>query len=152
MAEAIMTKVALTQKEIDLARWHKMLCTCFDLLRGTIWWVEEAVWKTSLSAYDHKSTRVGHFGLSIRKAPPATPYEMIPMLHGTSGAQGPVVAHGLSQMNGENYPTSFGHLAPADLSTEDFRSGSIKRNDHKPKLSTTELNSLENWLKNRGLS
>ena len=142
----------LTQKESDLLRWHKMICTLFDLLRGSIWWVKESVWLKTISSYDRKSIRLGHFGLSIRKTPPVTPYEMMPMLHGTSGSQGPVVAYGLSENNGGSYPTSFGHLAPADLSVEDFQYGCIKRNDHKPKLTPSEYVSLENWLKIRGLS
>jgi len=113
----------------------------------------EDVWKRSMtSRYDQRSTRKGHYGLSLRRVPPAHPYEMIPLLHGTSGAKGPVVATGLSSVKPADYPTSFGHLAPVDLNLGDFGKRNIKRNSYKPKLNDREMESLDEWMRRQGPS
>ena len=141
-----------SQEEVELIRWHRMICVCYNLVKGSIWWVKEEVWKRTNIRYDQHSTRKGHFGLSIRKAPPVTPYEMMPMLHGTSGTQGPVVARGLSANRPLDYPTSFGHLAPANLELDEYRHKNITPNEFKPKLNDREMENLDKWMKRQGLS
>ncbi len=141
-----------SKEEVDLKRWHRLITVCLDVKRGTLWWIKEHCWQAGLRNYDRNSSRNAHPGLSIREKPPAHPYEMIPFLHGTSGQQGPVVVRGLSADKDNDYPTSFGHLSPAELGVDDFRTHGIEANRHKPKLMKDELTKLNSWLKERGLA
>ena len=104
---------------------HSLALALMDFTRGTVWKVREAFWKKTLGKeYDQKSTKVFHFGLSIRKKQPQSLHEMVPILHGTSGESGKVVARGLSQKEGDLYATSFRHIGPSS-----FRTGTVFQGD-----------------------
>ncbi len=90
--------------------WLTLIHATVDVSRGTLWRVREDVWKETSRSYDQHSTRQFHPGLSLLDKPPSSGYDQIPMAHGTSGTQGPVVARGLTAEKGPDHPTSFGHL------------------------------------------
>lgn len=146
--------VQYTQEESDLLNTYRALRALCDMTRGSLWWVRERIWEKNLgSRYKRpKKERQGHFGLNIRMAPPESPYEQMPMLHGTSGRKGPVVAKGLSTDTPPDYCTSFGHLGPAEMKIGDFRSQGIQPNRHKPRLDSGEMAVLSAWLEKRGLA
>lgn len=48
-----------------------------DVYFGSLWWVDESIWKTQADHYDQQSTRKAHPGLSLRKQPLETPYETV---------------------------------------------------------------------------
>jgi hypothetical protein len=56
-----------------------------DYSLGTIWWVQEPVWKSVLRS-GYESNKKGHPGLSIRNnpIPPYLPMDQVALLHGTS--------------------------------------------------------------------
>lgn len=121
-----------------------------DITVGTLWWVQEAFWKKSYpEIYDQQSTRDAHPGLSIQQRFPATPFEMIPMLHGTSGSQGPLRATGIS--DDSDHVTSFGSMRPAMAGLNIFYS-LIKPNKYKPRLDHKEHAALLNWMKQKDLT
>lgn len=137
-------------EEAHAKRMYDLIHTIpYDIYIGTLWWVDEDIWKENLgSFYDQSSTRQAHPGLSIRSAPLATPYEMTQMLHGTSGRRGPVRVRNLSA--DENRLTSFGRMRPVGMALHHFPSR-IRQNTHKPVIDSDEMNDLKDWLKKKGL-
>lgn len=160
-----MSEAAEKYANIFNERMALLLSACVDVSAGTLWWVREDVWKEKSKKYDHDSTRMGHPGLSMRHEPVTSLYEYVPMLHGTSGDRGPVVARGLSEEYGPDYPTSFGRLAPAGIVVQDMVKSSgqgpligsglatrrVVGNPHKPRLDESEMGQLQNWMRKRGL-
>lgn len=146
--------VLYSQEESDLLNTYRALRALCDMTRGSLWWVREAIWEKNLGARYRrpKEDRKGHFGLNIRLAPPDSPYEQMPMLHGTSGRSGPVVATGLAADKPSDYCTSFGHLGPAEMEIGDFRKQGIMPNRHKPRLDSAEMVVFSAWLEKRGLA
>lgn len=146
--------VLFTQDESDLLNMYRALRGLCDMTRGSLWWVQESIWKTRLGSRYRppREERLGHPGLNIRRSPPDSPYEQVPMLHGTSGKQGPVVARGLTKEDAPDYSTSFGHLGPAEMGIGDFRKQGILPNRHKPRLAPDEMSDLNAWLEKRGLA
>ncbi len=148
---------------------HLLALTLYDFTRGTIWKVREAIWKETLGKkYDQKSTKVFHFGLSIRKKQPQSLHEMVPILHGTSGESGKVVARGLSRKGGDLYATSFRHIGPSSFRTGTVFQGDkilpaekpegywyehnpVVKNHWKPNLNEEEQGQLISFLKRRKL-
>jgi hypothetical protein len=108
-------------------------------------------------------SREWHPGVSLRAAPLTFVNEFIPMLHGSSGDHGPVVARGLSREKGPNYPTSFGGIVrPARVCFKDASAkmrapgkrdlegrmicrSPVSANLDKPRLSEAELADLRSW-------
>jgi len=149
--------------DVQRCRLALLLATCLDVSFGSLWWVREDLWKEVLRPYDDASDRLGHPGLSVRRSPVSSLLEIVPMLHGTTGAHGPVVARGLTQDEGPQYPTSFGRLLlPADIPVMEFvqpardadpsilsgpwhRRHRITGNVWKPRLNDPELQALEVW-------
>ncbi|MBT4815580.1 MAG: hypothetical protein HON70_07770 [Lentisphaerae bacterium] len=98
-----------------------------------------------------------------------SPYERVPMLHGTSSARGPVVVRGLTRHRGSDHETSFGRIvapcniplaewirdAPdADLNGLTGRILDKKRiavNWDKPRIDDGEEEQLMSWMKRRRL-
>lgn len=149
-------------------RWELLLTTCFDMGKGTLWKVREDVWKTNLRQNHYNSTRTWHPGLSLMKRKLGSIREYVPMLHGTTDTRGPVVVKGITTDKGEDHSTSFGRMirpAPlpvtamiptgpvnADLpKSNPLRTRGISQNTHKPNLTDTEMNNLNNWLDSKGL-
>jgi len=136
-----------TMEEAQTNRAFAVLTTLFDYRCGTLWWVHEEVWMDKVKAYDFNSTREAHPGLSIRSKPLASPFEMVPMLHGGS-CKGPLRVKSLSMDTAR--VTFFGRIAPVAMEPRLFLS-QISRNRQKPVLDDGEMSALKNWLKQKGL-
>jgi len=119
---------------------------------GTVWWVDEMLWKERIKTYDPHSTKSGHPGVSIREDRPSITGELIPMLHGTSGSQGPVVVRGLFASYPVDYPTSVGKpIAPIPGMEFDGSARRVRVNRNKPHLEPEEEEALKNWAQKKGL-
>jgi hypothetical protein len=149
-------------EESRARRMAVLLTTCLDVSQGAVWWVNEGILKERLPRYDQDSTRDGHPCVSLLKGQAQSLFEIVPMLFGTSGSNGPVVARGLTKGD-PNYATSFGQIIqPARLtvweyvtrkrrsedelesSTEDT-SWRVRPNAWKPRFNDTEMAALEEW-------
>ena len=145
---------AVTNPVLDFtdAKLMQLLRGCIVSF-GSLWWVDEQVWKERVGGYDKQSTKRGHPGVSLRRVPVRDSMEIVPLLHGTSGSAGPVVARGLSpdEDKGPNFPTSFGRLViPAPLALDEMSGRSrVKPNNWKPRLNQAEMNALDAWDKRR---
>lgn len=155
--------------EVQAKRLEALLAVCLDAGFGTLWQVREDVWIRMLPRYDSRSTRGWHPGVSLRTTPPRSLHEIVPMLHGTSGDEGPVVARGLTCELGPNYPTSFGRLVfPAKITVRDMTTTDknspverpngewylprpVSQNVWKLRLDPSELKQLSGWAKSRNL-
>jgi|GEM_PF-1248793 len=153
----------LSCEESRAKRLANLLTTCLDVSIGAIWWVNESLLKSRLSHYDQNSTREGHPCVSVRTHPAQSLFERVPMLFGSSGDRGPVVARGLTR-NAPNYPTSFGQIvAPAPLQVWEFvvrmgrtetsldeeteyRGWLVRANAWKPRFNEEELAALQSWI------
>ena len=161
--------VKSTMESVRKARMSQLLARCFDAGLGTIWQVREDYWLEHLPRY--RSDRDWHPAVSLRAQPVQSLYELIPVLHGTSGDQGPVVMRGLTNEFPSEYPTSFGHLAPIPCAASEFVRKSlvpdvdpddlpkmnplagrrICRNMHKPRCAPAEEKTLRKWAVGKGL-
>jgi len=168
-----MMSPASTQDEVQKKRVMQLLNTHIDMSLGTVWRIREELWKETFllqgQAYDLESTRHWHPGLSLRVAPLKSVHEYVPMLHGSSGAEGPVVVKGLTREKGSDYPTSFGKIVrPAKVTVKaatslasDAKRGQLEGrmsdrvlvcvNLDKPRLDEGELDNLRTWAENRNL-
>lgn len=139
-----------TYAEVMRQRMHALIAvTGLDVCLGSLWWVDECIWKSRLFCYDQQSTRKEHPALSIRRRPPDTPYETIPMLHGTSKeSRGAFPVLGLSPERGEEHSTWFGTLRPVSIGLDEVGYG-VRQNTHKPALDDLERQAFEPWLQRR---
>jgi hypothetical protein len=138
---------------------------------GTLWRIREDLWASLFSGRaSYKAKRQWHPGLSLRLTPVESILEYIPMLHGTSGDQGPVVVKGVTRHRGPDYVTSFGHIVrPAPVSAREIieehrgvpppdipdydplvRWRAVPNSD-KPKLDEPEMQALAQWAKEKHL-
>ena len=159
-----------TAEQVQDKRLSAMLATCLDTSMGTLWKVREDIWKAELSkVVRYVAKRHSHPGLSIRIRPVTSVYERIPMLHGTSGSQGPLVVKGLTRARGPNYPTTFGRIVkPASILGRELvdvadeppfevgphsplRYRRVLQNGDKPRVSDRELQSLKTWARKKNL-
>jgi len=166
-----MSASPLTTEQVQKERVSKVLSTCLDMSLGTVWRVRESLWKECFrqQGEPYDSDREWHPGVSLRAAPLTCVNEFIPMLYGSSGAHGPVVARGLSREKGPHHPTSFGGIVrPArvcfkdatakmralgkrDLEGRMIDRSPVSANLDKPRLSEAELADLRRWAKARNL-
>ena len=164
---------ASTQDEVQRKRVSQLLNACIDMTFGTVWRIREELWKETFwlqgQAYDLDSTRHWHPGLSLRITPLTSVHEYIPMLHGSSGDEGPVVVRGLTREKAHDHPTSFGKIVrPAKVTAKaatslasDVRKEQLEgrmsdrtlvsANLDKPRLDAAELEDLRRWAENRNL-
>lgn len=140
----------LSHEEAHARRFHATVKTlAYDIYLGTLWWIDEELWKQKIGfGYAQRSTRKAHPGLSIRQSPVATPFERVPMLHGTSSRKGPVKACGLSRDN--ERVTYFGRIRPVRMGLGSFLRD-IHKNVYKPELTDEEKAELVNWLRQKEL-
>lgn len=152
---------------------ERLLAACFDFTLGTVWTVREDLWRETFRGegqpYDQNGKRKWHPGVSLRQVPPVSPYEYIPMLHGSSGDHGPVVVRGLTKEHDPEYPTSFGsNLRPTKIQVLEatrpasdadpdqgvgplWKRSRVAVNVDKPRLDTQEMESLRGYLRNKNL-
>ena len=160
-----------TAEQVHKDRLSRLLKACLDIALGTVWRVRESLWKDSFrqQGQPYDSDRDWHPGVSLRTVPLTCVNEYIPMLYGSSGDEGPVVARGLSCERGAQHPTSFGKIVrPAKVSLKDAHTkgrdtGSgklegrlidrspVSANLDKPRLSEEELADLRQWATSRNL-
>jgi hypothetical protein len=143
--------------------------TLHDFTQGSIWKIREKEWKEKLGdEYDQKSKRIWHPGLSIKKKQPRDFYELVPVLHGSSGKRDGVVAKGLTSQRGENHTTVFRDIGPSSFQVgavfkgdkimpgekpegDWYQHNTVAKNHWKPRLDEDEQRSLLDFLKRRGL-
>jgi hypothetical protein len=133
--------------KVHEARWEALARAVMDYSRGTLWWVDETLWKEILFAYDRQSDRQGHPGLSIRNRPIQGLFDQIPMLHGCSKGGG-VKVTGLDKRSPDR-TTHFGPLVGPVPVAETVPLGGAARvqsNRHKPRLTDWEAQRLEAYL------
>jgi hypothetical protein len=164
-----MSDSPLTTEQVQKERVSRLLSACLDMALGTVWRVRESLWKDSFrqQGQSYESDREWHPGVSLRATPLTCVNEFIPMLHGSSGDHGPVIARGLSREKGPHYPTSFGGIVrpakvrfrdanPRDPASVELEGRLIDRspvsaNLDKPRLSEAELAELRGWAEARNL-
>ncbi len=141
---------------------NELLTRTWDSGFGTIWRIREDLWREVLSNYPW-SGRLWHPAVSLRSSPFRADHSYVPMLHGVSGDQGPVVARGLTEEGGEDYPTSFGKIrSPGKIVSSEFNTATfdselerwsrctrVAMNFHKPRLDQLEASALRKWWKRR---
>lgn len=142
-------------------RLQALLSACIDLSFGTLWWIREDLWKERQPGYSQESERIAHPGLSVRSVPPAGLFELVPLLHGTSG-YGPVAVSGLTRR--QPLKTSyFGRLLfpaqipvveftrpardadPDELTGPWYRRARTSPNWEKLRITSSEAAALEQW-------
>jgi hypothetical protein len=161
----------LTTEQVQKKRLSRLLSACLDMSLGTVWRVRESLWKDCFRQQGQRydSDREWHPGVSLRVMPLTCVNEFIPMLHGTSGYHGPVVARGLSLEKGADHPTSFGGIVrPAKVCFKDANAHTqdpenvdlegrmidrlpVSANLDKPRLSEAELADLRRWAEAHSL-
>lgn len=139
--------------EVKRERMAKAVRTVMDYSLGTLWWVDEGLWREQLaSRYDQNSTRMAHPGLSMLAHPVQDLYSRVPMLHGSSHGHG-VMVKGLTAEEPER-TSSFGPLlapVPAIESVPFGRPPRIRPNSFKHRISHDEEQDLREFLKRWGL-
>ncbi len=132
-------------------RWLRLLQTVMDFSGGTLWWVDESIWRDVLENYDQKSQRDGHPGLCIRTVPVVDLYSQIPMLHGRSKGSG-VEVTGLT-VEEPKRTTRFNLLGPVPVMETIPRAGKqkVRPNRDKPRLTDAEQQALTDFLQRRRL-
>lgn len=168
-----MNSAPLSHEEVRSIRLRRLLETCIDASFGTVWRVREELWRERFreegQPYDQNGTRQWHPGISMRESPLTSLFELLPMLHGSSGDHGPVVVRGLTRECGPDHPASFGRIVrPARFSASEITSTAadtqkdrltgwmidrkrVAANLDKPKLNESELADLRSWAQRRGL-
>lgn len=160
-----------TTEQVQKERLSRLLSARLDMSLGTVWRVRESLWKECFrqQGQPYDSDREWHPGVSLRDTPLTCVNEFIPMLHGSSGDHGPVVARGLSFEKGPDYPTSFGGIVrPAKVCFKDANTSTaaaekaglegrmidrlpVSANLDKPRFNEAELADLRAWAKARNL-
>jgi Ni,Fe-hydrogenase III component G len=159
-----------TAEEARDERLSAALAVCFDTRMGTLWRVREDLWAEQMAGIaQYTAKRQWHPGVSLRQKPVRSVYEYIPMLHGTSGDQGPIVVRGITKREGPDYPTSFGRIvSPALVSAREIvddlgeppagipdydplMDRRVVSNHDKPRLNPSEMKALTDWAEKKGL-
>ncbi len=159
-----------TLRQVLAERQTALLATCVSTGFGTLWRVREDLWADKLAnVVRYVAKRQWHPGVSLRIKPATSLFEYIPMLHGTSGAEGPVVVSGITLHKGPDHKTSFGRIlkpAPvccgeifevskspvADVPKDDaLRSRRVAPNCDKSRVDVDEEQSLVEWARGKGL-
>lgn len=118
-----------------------------DYSKGTLWWVNDLLWKEADDNFVVK--RKGHPGLSLARRKAESLYDVVPMLIGTTKNRGHSVAveNITEPVKGSTRRTHFSVVRPFPLRFGEFgkRSG-IYRNDYKPRISDSEMELLNSML------
>ena len=118
-----------------------------DYSKGTLWWVNDLLWKEADANFVVK--RKGHPGLSLARRRVKSIYDVVPMLIGTTknGGHSVAVENITEPVKGSTRRTHFSVVRPFPLRFGEFgkRSG-IYRNDYKPRISDSEMVLLNSIL------
>ena len=117
-----------SMQEVGDQRWLETIKVTDYAAFGTLWIVEEGIWKDKLDrqGYDKKSIRQGHPGCSIR--PQRLNFNLnavIRMLYGTSNARKDAVIVKNVCNEPDEHLTYFGHFGPVAVALQDFRKGKV---------------------------
>jgi hypothetical protein len=141
----------------------------YNYRRGSLWRIKESLWKERLVNNNYKSDRIWHPGLSIKKNRIVESLEKIPMLHGSSkgSKKKSIIVKGISKEGGKDKKTYFGRLI-APIYMSDFTGNKkpenkrlvvweldtqpIVANHHKPHITDEEMNQLDKWMREKGIS
>ena len=136
-------------EEATAERWQALLQT-FDFAPfGSLWRVDESVWKGKLpDSYDKANARRDHPGCSIRRGR-ASLSVVAPMLHGTSSKSRTQSTICVNDIYGEPHMTYFGGLDPVPISLSHFRNKTVVR-AAKGTASPNEMQSLDLLCNRKG--
>lgn len=117
---------------------------------GSLWWVDEDIWKSFIEQYDQDSIRDHHPGLCLQTLGKVNSLSMtVPMLQGRSRCTG---------RHFRVYNTSPERTAPSCFQTfcplplgYFISKNSIFRNQYKPILNDREKNALSRYLDQTGI-
>ena len=133
-------------------RRFKMLDFLLDYSKGTLWWVDNDIWKNVISGFVMKKGQRKHPGLSIARKKADGLFSTVPMLIGTSkpayGSRVLEVRH-MSPEGSEHHdaPGFFSPLRPYLLRFDEFgRADRITQNSTKPRLERDEMRRLDEIL------
>jgi hypothetical protein len=118
-----------------------------DYSKGTLWWVNDLLWKEADDNFVVK--RKGHPGLSLARRRVKSIYDVVPMLIGTTKNGGRSVAVGniTETIKGSTRSTHFSVVRPFPLRFGEFgKKSGIYRNDYKPRISDSEMELLNSML------
>ncbi len=91
-----------------------------NYLWGGLWWCREQLVRQKFSSW-LVNDRIGHPVLSLRRQPLQSVCDIVPMLVGTSGGQGPVIVRELTAEEDKERQTSFGMIIePGWFSMDEF--------------------------------
>ena len=144
---AVMTKKKRRNKMESAKRRFNALDFLLDYSKGTLWWVNDLLWKEADANFVVK--RKGHPGLSLARRRVKSIYDVVPMLIGTTknGGRSVAVENITEPVKGTTRRTHFSVVRPFPLRFGEFgkRSG-IYRNDYKPRISDSEMVLLNSIL------
>ena len=116
---------------------------------GSLWRVDEAIWKRGIPGYD--STRDDHPGCSLRRY--NATLGPIPMLHGTSNPtrdpRRPRECVAVRDVYGKEHTTYFGGLDPVFLEYQMWQGGRITPAD-KSRLDPEEMGAIKALCARKG--
>ena len=115
--------------------------------KGTLWWVNDLLWKEADDSFVFK--RKGHPGLSLARRRVKSIYDVVPMLIGTTknGGRSVIVVNITEPVKGSTRRTHFSVVRPFPLRFGEFgKKSGIYRNDYKPRISDSEMELLNSML------
>jgi hypothetical protein len=128
-------------------RYFNALDFLLDYSKGTLWWVNDLLWKEADDNFVVK--RKGHPGLSLARRRVKSIYDVVPMLIGTTknGGRSVAVENITEPVKGSTRRTHFSVVRPYPLRFGEFgkRSG-IYGNGYKPRISDSEMALLNMML------
>ena len=137
-------------------RRFKMLDFLLDYSKGTLWWVDNDLWKDVISGFVMKKGNKKHPGLSIARKRAEGLFSTVPMLIGTSrpayGSRVLAVRH-MNPEGSEHHdaPGFFSPLRPFRIRFDEFgRADRITQNSVKPRLERDEMRRLDEILSGKG--
>ena len=111
-----------------------------DYSKGTLWWVNDLLWKEVNENFVVK--RKGHPGLSLARRKAESLYDVVPMLIGTTknGGRSVTVENITEPVKGSTRRTHFSVVRPYPLRFGEFgKKNGIYGNDYKPRISNSEM-------------
>ena len=115
--------------------------------KGTLWWVNDLLWKEADDNFVVK--RKGHPGLSLARRKAESLYDVVPMLIGTTknGGRSVTVENITEPVKGSTRRTHFSVVRPYSRRFGEFgKKSGIYGNGYKPRISDSEMALLNMML------